>query len=129
MDDDGVPQVLDFVSISLKHNDRTLIFVVKSLVKRSHQGAELSTTTKLRWPFPETQSALAAASFFNQRIKGLLQISLVACEAGQHLNIVGDDRHLIVWSKFVDQRFSCFNAVTEVRELASAVINNQNDRA
>src|ERR1051325_11886694 len=99
MDDRRVAQVLDFVSISLKHNHRRLVFLVKSLVECGHQSTELGAAAKSRLFLADAERSLATPVSLNERIQGLLQTSLVTGEAGEQFDIVGNDRHLIAWPK------------------------------
>src|SRR5438045_7985261 len=99
MNDDRVSQVLDFVAVSLKDNHGSLVFVVKRLFKRGHQRAELGTAAKLHSLSAHTQKSFAAPGLVDKRIKCVLQVTLVAREIDEQLDVVGNDGHLILRSK------------------------------
>src|SRR5688572_26048174 len=66
--------------------------------------------------------------FLDQRIKTFLKVTLIVGKAGKQLNIVRKDRHPILRPESVNETSGRFNALLYVRELAPAVIDDQDNR-
>ena len=80
MNDDGVSQELKLVSVSLKHDDRILIFIVKGLIQRRHQRAELRTASKTRSFTANAEKTFSSSVSLEQRLQTSLKLSLIVGE-------------------------------------------------
>src|SRR5215203_1734847 len=125
---DRLSQKQRLVTVSLENNDRSHVFLVEGFLQSRHQSAVLRAATKSK-PSETSEERGFQLGAFQQRVELIFQLVLIASEIKEEIDVVSHDRHSIFRRKLIDKYFRGSNTSFQIRQLAGAVVDYQNERA